>query len=115
MTASRVLEEARALVEQGWCRHGDEEPEEGGGVRYSIVGAVRLAGLRHARADHSDRENAEFWLEEGLPGRRHAGTHEGARRRLEAWNDAEGRTHEEVVELFDQALAKARGDERIAV
>lgn len=101
----RILTEARALIARpgGWCQHasalnarGEEcDPRGANGEQFCFVGAIEHAaedanyyGVIHA-AEVAVRETESGWS-------------------VTAYNDAFCRTQEEVVAVYDRALALVR-------
>jgi hypothetical protein len=105
--ASIILTDARALVARGWCQSGDARDAGGRTVApgsadaccWSLLGAIVASSggperLRSDRRTLADVAKASLAI--GLA------TGEES---LRDWNDAPGRTAEEVVTAFDDALA----------
>ena len=83
----RVLSVAKGIIAKQWGRGTDSYAGRNG---YCILGATNLAGDILL----SDPASAKVQLALLI----------GAPHYLAAWNDAPGRTQEEVVALFDRAL-----------
>jgi hypothetical protein len=105
--ASIILTDARALVARGWCQSRDARDAGGRTVApgspdaccWSLLGAIVASSggperLRSDRRTLADVAKASLAI--GLA------TGEES---LRDWNDAPGRTSDEVVAAFDDALA----------
>ena len=127
-----LLEQARALVADGWVqdafyvvrgRHGETRPVSPFGLlvlsRSDVVGACLVGAVAHASAAVDRRERrgraalAVDTLWESLrpdPAERADTAHPAARaarvRELARWNDEPGRSRQDVVELLDRAIAR---------
>lgn len=92
-----VLKKARALIEQGWTQGAfkryTDNPDRP--IEYCAVGAIREASNSEVWGELYD---AGICLSTALRGM--AYTHDPIE-----FNDAPGRTREEVLEMFDKAIA----------
>lgn len=88
MTVSNLLQEARALIERGWCQ-GEFQIEE----QYCVIGAIETAREKYSARTGITAQKV-LWL------------HSGGGCSLPNWNDQPGRTKEEVLALFDRALTE---------
>lgn len=99
-TTAQVLQEARALIEAGWCQ-GPFYRLEQGAEQYCAIGAVRrVVGTDYETFGYVRHDPAEAAL--SLVARRIS---HGTFCCAIAYNDARGRTKEQVLALFDRALA----------
>jgi hypothetical protein len=94
-STSQILQEARALVAQGWCR-GRTHVVSHGHHYYCIIGALHTAVHGEVRR-HALQHPAVTVLEKTLK-------EAGHRSCLSYYNDALGRTQSDVLALFDAAL-----------
>jgi hypothetical protein len=105
MNTAEILRKARALIEtKGWTQHAIGRRPDGSPIHladnlpqascFCAEGAILMvAGLSYGRREFT----------------RSAGTVDRAvGLRLHQWNDAPGRTREEVLDAFDKAIALAR-------
>lgn len=92
MTVSNLLQEARALIERGWCQ-GELQIKE----RYCVIGAIETAG---------ETAGEKYFGETVMTAQKVLWVHSGGGGSLAAWNDTAGRTREEVLALFDRALTE---------
>lgn len=128
-----ILETARTVLERGWLQDGwyrttprplrhrlfGPTPGPDGIEAACLVAAVAVAGHSGGAFTHVDRDSGpavdRVW--EALQETRHGefATPEGAvapivrrarMRELVRWNDAPGRTHDEVVGLIDRAISR---------
>jgi len=97
MSVAQVLTEARKLIAQGWTQ-GEYKRVVNGVECWCILGAMGQAasdykpnGLAFAALFHALRAD-DFYLSSSS--------------NLTEWNDAPGRTQEEVLALIDRAIAK---------
>ena len=104
-----VLKEARALLRKGWGQGDMERVVPGEPVQYCINGALAQAALTDGREDHPDLENARYALA-CATGRTPGMFGDGGTGILLRWNDADGRTENQVVELVDKALEGEHGE-----
>jgi hypothetical protein len=109
VTAKEILVGARALVDQGWCQgvdardaHGDRcAPWHREARAWSVLGALVASEgeepdvRAHAAASIAELGHAVALLADAAE-----------TSSLQAWNDAPGRTVEEVLGAFDRALAR---------
>jgi hypothetical protein len=118
-----ILEEARELIAGGWCQgrlyrrevrpSGDFDPAE-----YCIMGAIGTVAYGiHPRASDSREvscrivekylfpEIIEVWDSENDPRKIYRTCKTGA---VEAFNDQKERTTEDVLTLFNRAIARAK-------
>ena len=96
ITVKQVLQDALALVRQGWVR-GRMEKRRGDRVCYCAGGAIDAAtpniGLRF---------EARLTLAEAIPRERRG------RPSVVGYNDAPGRTKSDVIALFERAIAACK-------
>lgn len=110
MSALELLKGARALLAEGRWHQGDYECSEGDTTCFCAGGAIATVGDNGVDAlmeEYSPEGQAISWLAEHLPA--HEVETYGADEAVYRFNDAVGRTVEEVVALFDKAIA-AHGD-----
>jgi len=81
----QMLVSARNLLQSGWCQHVLHQA----GDKHCALGALRVS------ADNPYHELYGCWHLEQTAGITN----------IVDWNDAPGRTQQEVVELFDRAIA----------
>ena len=94
MDTLTVLMKARAEVEKGWCQG---EYGRGGGV--CMVGALYVAeGNPREKVNENDVEVGESYYETYDALRRAVGWN------IPMWNDAPGRTQEDVLAAYDRAI-----------
>jgi hypothetical protein len=99
MTTVEILKAARAKIEQGWtqkalARDAYGDPARGNGCSWCAEGAlVAVTG---------GRSKAFGYLRESLPD----GFNDTA-----IYNDAPGRTQQEILDLYDAAIARAEAEE----
>lgn len=115
MNASDILSRARTLILDGWCQGADARDAQGRDVlpwslearSWSVLGAL-VGGDGVGRAQVGMMPILE--LGEAIVALGEAGdTHS-----LQAWNDRPDRTKEEVVALFDRALAETAAETHVA-
>lgn len=120
MTAKELLAQARALVENGWTqksfgrnangtpgdawKHGDYEP-----VQFCMLGAMRSA--RGMFDEERKVENIAYHkgcdaLSSTIAGKGYTPDSDLYHYNIVGYNDEPGRTKEEVLEVFDLAIAK---------
>ena len=106
MTVNEILQGARELIalESAWIQTVHARDELGapcwpgdGACQWCLVGAVEDAALRILPADEMRREAN---IASALDRIRSVGP-----QHLAAWNDAQNRTHAEVLALLDRAIA----------
>ena len=90
VTTVEVLRAARAKIEKGWVQYTYEHEADGAPIAWCAAGAI-------SRQHLSVNESAGAYLLL----RRVCGE------TVSAWNDAPGRTKEEVLAAFDRAIALA--------
>jgi hypothetical protein len=90
------LTEARALIAQGWCQ-GDYYEDSDCGTKYCAVGAIRAAA----------EDQSYFYCLDYL-GQTLAFMIGSGRYNVPNWNDAPGRTQQEVLALYDRAIDLAK-------
>lgn len=105
-----VMSRARDIVAEGWCQHtevcldGDTEQ-----TLHCAVGALRTAAWEHPEVMSRTFAVEECAIDlldaDDLPDVGPA----LAVSRLARWNDADGRTQDEVLALYDRALLPRRG------
>lgn len=93
-----VLEKARARIARGWCQN---TPDSSGGSvcmggAYQVVTAGSPSNLFHSGAMD------KFARLLGFRGGKEVGHRPGDR--MVQWNDAPGRTQQEVLQRFDTAI-----------
>jgi hypothetical protein len=111
MSTVAVLVAARALVARGWTQYAWAKNERGetvlasatDAVRWCAGGAIRLAGMQLGLSTEGAVEALLGVIGAPVTGRleHHA---------VAPWNDAPERTQEEVLEAFDKAIARQRGE-----
>lgn len=109
MTVNAHLAAARARIVQGWCQKAVARNAAGVSVEVNAVDAVSwciygaLAKADHDVGDHYHHHSVDLMREA------HAALdpQDGHARLLGLWNDARGRTKEEVLTVFDNAIALA--------
>lgn len=111
----RDLRAARAyLVEHGWCQSW-EDPDG----RVCALGAIRMTKLgttlfMSARASAPARIHETIALEILIGKQVPLVRGRGNRHSVVGYNDSTGRTFEEILALFDGAIAQALQDEVVA-
>ena len=106
MKTSEILKAAKAKIEQGWTQNAEARTAPGGmdcyancelAVCWCAMGAVFVVVNASvlARWRHPDINNAVAMLEAVVGGD------------VAVWNDEPGRTQDEVVAMFDKAIAMA--------
>ena len=109
MSVAATLAEARKLIAQGWTQGALYDDDDGRGC-YCLAGAVGTVDAASAKLTKG-RVNFVFYsrsksiaaLSACLGGR---GRGAGAVDLVTEWNDAPGRTQEDVLALIDRAIAK---------
>jgi hypothetical protein len=105
VTTKAILFRARALIERGWCQGVDARDENGqrinpwnpGARSWSLLGALVTAEdteadvVAHVELDQFARAVALLGEVTGTSS-------------LQEWNDEAGRTHEQVLAVFDSAV-----------
>lgn len=106
-TATSVLRNARERVAFGWCRRAFATDADGHPVDERDPRACRwcLAGAVCVEPDNAAIDAAIGELEQEIHAR------DGFPYAVVAWNDAHGRTKEEVLSLIDAALASLNTEE----
>lgn len=84
---TQLLIEGRARVEQGWCRHAYQK-------RTGEVCMAGALGVRNALSVNVLQYDAIQRLRVAINGRD-----------IEEFNDARGRTKEDILEVYDRAIA----------
>ena len=109
MSVAATLAEARKLIAQGWTQ-GDFYSDEDGSGCYCLAGAVGAAEAASVKLPKGrvkfvfySRSKSIAALSACLGGR---GRGAGAVDIVTEWNDAPGRTQEDVLTLIDRAIAK---------
>jgi len=98
---TELLIEGRARIARGWTQRVWARDAGGcasDGTAAEAVCWCALGALAGAEVDHISRAMAE--LGAALP--------EGAHHGVDEWNDAPGRTHEDVIALYDRAIERSR-------
>lgn len=101
MTVKEDLITARAKVETGWCQGTAARDKRGNHVSAQSLDATQfciLGAVSAARPANSVPVIAELYR---------TLNHEEYQGALSGFNDAPGRTQEEVLALFDKAIARA--------
>jgi hypothetical protein len=99
------LDEARALIERGWCQGDDAKGKSGKPVdvygRYATCFCAYGAIMRvtSERGRHVIRYPMRTALVEAI-----------GNKSLEGWNDSKSRTQAEVIEAFRKAAELARAE-----
>jgi hypothetical protein len=115
VNASDILSRARSLILDGWCQGADARDAVGREVlpwsreaqAWSVLGAL-VGGDGVGRSQIGVIPILE--LGEAIVALGEAGdTHS-----LQAWNDQAGRTQDEVLALFDRALAVVAAEAHVA-
>jgi hypothetical protein len=97
-TIADKLDEARALIEKGWCQGAFERRG-----CFCLYGAISQVTLGQADADSRSTEPLEELVAKAI--------NDGSESwELARWNDAYGRTQAEVIEAFRKAAELARGE-----
>jgi hypothetical protein len=97
MNLVEFLTEARGLIKEGWCQ-GSFRKITDNGVEYCALGAMGYVGTEH----HVDLiPSARRVFAQLLPEQYFEDTWPMVAR----WNDEPGRTQEEVLGMFDKAIA----------
>lgn len=105
MKVSEALEKARALIAQGWTK-GSFARDASGIARnarsHSAVSFCAIGALIHAvtPSDYFQSLECEDLLDQALP--------DGYEEGIICYNDAEGRTQEDILALYDRAIARAK-------
>lgn len=87
LLTTKVLKEARRLLSQGWCQ---KVLVKSFPLQYCILGAINEASQPFGLlVSHDARQAVSRWVPDGV---------------VSAYNDAEGRTQEEVLALMDRAI-----------
>ena len=109
MSVAQVLTEARKLIAQGWTQGCYHDVDDGlncyclaGAVGAAEAGSVRLAKGRVKFIFYSRIKSIQS-LSDCLGGK---GRGHDAVGLVTEWNDAPGRTQEDVLALIDRAIAK---------
>ena len=109
MSVAATLAEARKLIAQGWTQGAFYDDEDGRGC-YCLAGAVGAAEAASVKLPKGrvkfvfySRSKSIAALSACLGGR---GRGAGAVDLVTEWNDAPGRTQEDVLDLIDRAIAK---------
>jgi len=108
---SEFLREARALIASGWCQgslarrkwgrgYRQVSPYAANAVQWCAAGALEAL---HARLECEEPSAAATYLTAHIPAAFPYG--------LDLWNDLSGRTQDEVLALYDRAIAHAEGEE----
>lgn len=100
-----VLQKARALLEKGWCQGVAARTDKGTSVSprnrhatsFCVYGSLCCAGYEENMDLHAAIDDIMFGRLEVYS--------------FGAWNDAPGRTQEEVLTLMDRAIDLARQKE----
>jgi len=109
MSVAATLAEARKLIAQGWTQGALYDDDDGRGC-YCLAGAVGAAEAASVKLPKGrvkfvfySRSKSIAALSACLGGR---GRGAGAVDLVTEWNDAPGRTQEDVLALIDRAIAK---------
>ena len=98
---TKVLEEAKARIEQGWCQNAWAEDANGNSVdRYKVGGPTACSWCAI-----SSIEAVWFAKKPSLPLNEQ---HPWYQDRVKRWNDAPGRRQEGILVVFDAAIAKSK-------
>jgi hypothetical protein len=84
MTDIELMKAARALVAKGWCQRVSRD-----GDRYCVWGAIEAVTSTSLEADRLYGAFRDY----GIKGKS-----------ITVWNDARGRTQEQVLAAFDRAI-----------
>ena len=109
-SAVSTLTVARLLIEIGWCQDASARTARGVKVRARSRKAVAfsaLAAVLHVGGDY-ELEAYDFLQAAAFDPGCYPTRHYAA---LVSWNDEPGRTKEEVLALFDKAIAAAKQKE----
>jgi hypothetical protein len=104
MTEAEILREARAKIEKGWCQGYYARDKDGNQTSYDNPNAEAFCSSGAVWSFCSDTVSAHqcsyagSFLSEALDDPRITFVH---------WQDQPGRTKEEVLALFDKAIALA--------
>ena len=111
MKSTKILENSVSLLKRGWCQIDMAQNEEGGyasvigeyTVRWCAYGAILCSALRYKMGTNTDvSEAANILLDANqIKGDAHIDDILG---RVAEWNDADGRTQEDVVSAFENAV-----------
>lgn len=118
---SEVLLQAKKLVEKGWCQGSPAREADGSAVfskettavKWCAIGALYRA-LDYLKVGMPDtRPSIDYF---GMPDTRPSRDYCGKVLGIDAnmvlgWNDADGRTQSEVIEMFEKAYQLALKDE----
>jgi hypothetical protein len=88
-TKEILIRGKQKILERGWCQHMSIAPDG----RCCMIGALALAAERFDGADYPARRVLENVI--------------GPVWSIPSFNDAPGRTKEEVLEVFDKAITLA--------
>ena len=109
MSVAATLAEARKLIAQGWTQGAFYDDEDGSGC-YCLAGAVGAAEAASVKLPKGrvkfvfySRSKSVQALSDYLGGFARGAS---AVDLVTGWNDAPGRTQEEVLALIDRAIAK---------
>ena len=109
MSVAATLAEARKLIAQGWTQ-GDFYSDEDGSGCYCLAGAV---GAAEAASVNLPKGRVKFVFYSRSKSVQALSDYLGGIARgaaavdlVTGWNDAPGRTQEEVLALIDRAIAK---------
>ena len=100
LSVGTVLKNARDLVTKGWCQDAFEVEGRDRVTRYDVLGALDKASEGYR---HHVYASARFAVNEAILD----GEFDGEPVRDDVivdWNDAPGRTQEEVVAMFNRAI-----------
>jgi hypothetical protein len=106
----RLLREARALIEQGWCQGHAAETARGSHVDSFNSRAVRFC-ISGALTQASRRTRASFAMVQAAADELCTA---GDINSLVQWNDANGRTQQQVLDLFGYAILGAEAAALVA-
>lgn len=89
-----TLMRAREILEKGWCQHSLQDND-----KYCVVGSIRAALGIPSETLYPPKEEA-YCAAVGVVQREIGYS-------VAFWNDAEGRTHAEVLDVMDQAIQRS--------
>lgn len=111
-THIEVLEEAKTLLEKGWTQGEFAKDATGRPVSPSLEGACVFCMVGAVdRASNFDDEGSCDVRGKAYAALTHEVLSSSGSRTIVSFNDAAGRTKEEVIGLFERAISKSKGDE----
>ena len=105
MKTSKLLEMALKKIEKGWCQGSFAQDKNGKPVYRDSQKAVKWCAIGAIYAVNTSSNIVDAWdfLEQSLP-KKHI--------HIPVWNDKNGRTKEQVINLYKRAIARAKKAEQ---